>query len=119
MFSKILQFGDRDTGQNGDDTMSDETIMVTSEDAATSNADVPTAIDQSVVTQGDASFLSACNIIVNNERRTVKIIIDNPLPDEDVIEITTTVEKAVALLYQAVTQNVSPLMVARFFDLPK
>lgn len=66
----------------------------------------------------DSGFnkLADCDMWIDYDRRTAEIMIDEPLPDEDVVIIRTNLEKVIACVSEKVAGSVlGNLGTARFF----
>ena len=51
--------------------------------------------------------LAYCDVEVDRERKIVQVVIDNPLPDGDVIVIQTASEKVAGIMAQAAGKTIS------------
>jgi len=72
------------------------------------------AFEERVIRFGD---LAACDMLVDDQNRLVQVLIDNALPDDDVVLIQTNTEKACKAIADAVAGNVLQIGGnVKFFD---
>lgn len=62
--------------------------------------DIPPTIRE--IRREKFGILADCDLLVDSDKRTITIVVDNPLPDEDRVTIETNFEKVVSVMAKKV-----------------